>query len=26
MQQAIQRLNALDVVAEVGNMLRVEEW
>jgi homoserine dehydrogenase len=26
MQQAIQRLNALDVVAEVGNMIRVEEW
>ena len=26
MQKAIQRLNALDVVAEVGNMLRVEEW
>jgi homoserine dehydrogenase len=26
MQEAIQRLNALDVVAEVGNMIRVEEW
>ncbi len=26
MQQAIQRLNALDVVAEVGNLIRVEEW
>ena len=26
MQQAIQELEALDTVAEVGNMVRVEEW
>ena len=26
MRQAIQQLRALDVVAEVGNMIRVEEW
>ena len=26
MRQAVERLESLDVVAEVGNMIRVEEW